>query len=255
MKLSSLLILILFVTAGYSQNTLNAYKYVLVPERFDFSKEDNQYGLNTTTKILLEQKGFTVFYAGEQLPPALMNARCNMLKAEMTAKNGMFVTSLTLLLKDCQGNTIFKGKEGKSREKDFPVAYDEALRNAFASLNAVPYKYDSTLLAQPPSAAVTATTTAPVTAPATTSAPATVPPAPVAADISGTLYAQATANGYQLVDMTPKKVLTLLKTSAQDYFIAEGGGISGIVFKKEGAWLLEYYKDDKLVSRKLDIKF
>ena len=245
MKACTLFIFVLFAVAGYSQNTINRYKYVLVPEKFDFSRENNQYGLNITTRLLLEQKGFTVFMGNEELPPAVVASNCNALKAEVVQKKGFLVTNLTLLLKDCQGNIIFKSKEGKSREKEFQTAYDLALRDAFSSLDAVPYKYDSTMLTQPQQ--VTATPAAPPAAPA--------PTLPAATEITGTLYAQATPNGYQLVDITPKKVLTLLKTSVQDYFIAEAGTYSGIVFKKEGEWVFEYYKDDKLVSRKLAIKF
>lgn len=252
MKTRLLFVLLLVtVAAGYSQSNINGYKYVLVPERFSFSREDNQYGLNYTARELLQQKGFIAFVGKDELPPAVAANRCNALKVEVVQKKGMFVTNLTLLLKDCNDNIIFKSKEGKSREKEFQPAYDAALRDAFSSLDAVPYKYDSTLAAQP--LQVATPTTAPV---ASSPAPASTPsPLPSVTDITGTLYAQPTPNGYQLIDTSPKKVLTLLKTSVQDYFIAEAGTSNGIVFKKEGGWLFEYYKDGKLVSLKLEIKF
>jgi len=245
MKACALFIFSLFTVAGYSQNTINSYKYVLVPERFDFTKENNQFGLNTTTKLLLEQKGFAAFVGNEELPPTVAANKCNALRAEVVEKKGLFVTNLTLLLKDCQGNIIFKSKEGKSREKEFQVAYDEALKNAFSSLNGVPYKYDSTMVAQPQL----------VTATPAVSSSAPVAANPAIGEITGTLYAQVTPNGFQLIDTTPKKILTLLKTSMQDYFIAEAGPSNGVVFKKDGEWLFEYYKDNKLVSQKLEIKF
>ena len=251
MKASALFLFVLFTVAGYSQNTINSYKYVLVPERFDFSKENNQYGLNTTTKLFLEQKGFAAFVGNEGLPPTLAANKCIALKAEVVEKRGLFVTNLTLLLKDCQGNIIFKSKEGKSREKEFQAAYDEALRNAFASLNDVAYKYDSTTVAQPQPAAATPVVSSPAPAPV----PAQVPAKAAVVEITGTLYAQVTPNGYQLIDTTPKKILTLLKTSMQDYFIVDAGPSNAVVFKKDGEWLFEYYKDNKLVSQKLDIKF
>jgi hypothetical protein len=72
---------------------------------------------------------------------------------------------------------------------------------------------------------------------------------------AGTLYAQAAANGFQLIDTTPKIVLTLLKTSVPDYFIANKGTAHGIVFKKSGDWFFEYYNDGHLISEKLLIKF
>lgn len=261
MKACALFIFVLFTVAGYSQNTINSYKYVLVPDRFDFSKENNQYGLNTTTKLLLEQKGFAAFVGNEGLPPTLAANKCIALKAEVVEKRGLFVTNLTLLLKDCQGNIIFKGKEGKSREKEFQTAYDEALRNAFLSLKDVPYNYDSTIAAQPQQLAVTPAVSTPVPAPvsspaqAPVSSPSPVPAKSTVPEISGTLYAQVTPNGYQLIDTTPKKILALLKTSMQDYFIVEAGPTNAVVFKKDGEWLFEYYKDNKLVSQKLEIKF
>ena len=179
MKAPALLfIFTLFTVAGFcQQNTISSYKYVLVPEKFDFLRENNQYGLNTTTKFLLEQKGFAAFVANEQLPPALAINKCIALKAEVVQKKGLFVTNLTLVLKDCQGNIVFKSKEGKSREKEFQVAYEEALKNAFLSLNDEPYKYDSTLVAQAqmaqqvPQAIPAASSPATTTTPATASAP------------------------------------------------------------------------------------
>jgi len=250
MKVCTLFIFSLFTIAAYSQNaTLNSYKYVIVPERFDFSREDNQYGLNNTAKLMLEQKGFVAFLDNEQFPPIVAANKCNALRAEVTQKKGFFVTNLTLVLKDCQGNIVFKSKEGKSREKEFPVAYNEALRDAFSSLNDVQYKYDSTALTQ--AQQVTAAPVAQSSAPA----PASASASSATVEINGTLYAQPTANGYQLVDTSPKKVLTLLKTSMPDYYIADAGALSGIAFKKDGEWFFEYYKDNKLVSQKLEIKF
>lgn len=252
MKLYTLLALLLLTVAAHSQTNLNNYKYVLVPERFDCQKEDNQYALNTIAKMLLEDKGFVAITGNDQTPPEVAANKCNALKAEVTQKKGLFVTNLSLILKDCQGNIVYKSKEGKSREKEWQPAYQEALRDAFTSLNTVAYKYDGTVFNnQPQQAAVATTGTAVV--PAT--APAPPPPAQTTAapDITGILYAQPTANGFQLVDTTPKKILALLKTSVPDTFIAEGA--NGLVFKKDGAWYLEYYKDNKLVSQKLEIKF
>jgi hypothetical protein len=249
MKAPVLFILTLLTIAAYSQNTLNNYKYVLVPERFGFSKSDDQYGLNTLTKLLLEEKGFTTFLGNSTLPPEVVANKCNALTAEVVEKKGIFVTNLTLQLKDCQGNIVYKTKEGKSREKEYHTAYNLALRDAFTSLNDVAYKYDGTVAAQPQQ-------TAPAPA-VSTAAPvvAAVPASAAITEATGTLYAQPNANGYQLIDTTPKKVLTLLKTSLPDHYIAEGGPSSGIVFKKNEEWIFEYYKDNKLVSQKLQIKF
>jgi hypothetical protein len=248
MKIGALLLFTLFTVAGHSQITINNFKYVLVPQKFEFLKDDDEYGLNSTAKSLLEQKGFVIFWSNENLPQTLAANRCTALIVEVTQRKAMFSTNLTLLLKDCSGNIVFKSKEGKSREKEYNVAYDEALKDAFSSLNNVPYKYDSSVTIQQAQISAVRYTNSSQT--------------PVAAqhavvDISGTLYAQVIPNGYQLIDTTPKKVLTLLKTSVQDCFLAETGvgATNGIVFKKNGEWFFEYYKEDTLVSQKLEIKF
>ncbi|PUZ23823.1 hypothetical protein GA0116948_108112 [Chitinophaga costaii] len=237
--------------AGHAQQTINDYKYVLIPEKFNFSKENDQYGLNTVTKTMLEEKGFTTYFDNAALPTALAGNRCNALTAEVVQKKGLFVTNLTLLLKDCKGNIIFKSKEGKSREKDYEPAFNLALKDAFTSLDGVPYAYNGTINEVPTAAQTVAVAPAPTAAPA----PAVIPAAAVTKDATGTLYAQANANGYQLIDTIPKIVLTLLKTSAQDYFIAEKASAHGIVLKRNGAWYFEYYKDNQLTSEKLLIKF
>jgi hypothetical protein len=288
-----LLVLLLFPSlAGYSQNTINNYKYVVVPEKFDFLKQNDQYSLNSLAKGLLAYKGFTVYFDNNELPGEVANNKCRALSADVLERKTMFTTSLTLLLKDCQGNIIFKSKEGKSREKEYRVAYSMALRDAFTSLDQVPYAYNGstnnpaqpTIATTPSPAPVQSTEAAagqPVQAQITTTAPtvpvksievvtnqpvqptitttASTPPAKSTETITnqptGTLYAQAIANGYQLIDTTPKIVLTLLKTSAENYFIASSATANGIVLKKNEDWVFEYYKDGKLIFEKLLVKF
>ncbi|MBE8721251.1 hypothetical protein C4F40_11000 [Sphingobacterium sp. Ka21] len=245
MKRSLLLLLIFTTLSGYAQNTINNYKYVLVPEQYSFFKEVNQYNLNSLTKTFLEQKGFTVYFDDINLPAEIANNKCKALNADLAEKKGLFTTTLTLTLTDCQGNVVFKGKEGKSREKEFAASYGEALKKAFVSLNELPYTFTGE------TQEVESIKAAEVVA-ASANPPAV---AIESLESSKTLYAQATANGYQLIDTTPKKVLTLFKTSVPDYFIADNGQFKGIVLKKEGKWLFEYYNNDKLISTELLIKF
>src|SRR5262245_37603283 len=101
MKLYTLLAFMFLAVAAHSQTNLNNYKYVLVPERFDCQKEDNQYALNTITKMLLEDKGFVAIMGSDQTPPEVAANKCNALKAELVQKKGIFVTNLSLVLKDC----------------------------------------------------------------------------------------------------------------------------------------------------------
>jgi hypothetical protein len=286
MKRFVLILLVFCSFSGYSQNALGHYKYVVVPEKFNFLKQNDQYSLNSLTKGLLQYKGFTAYFDNNELPAEVANNKCLALTADVSEKSGMFTTGLTLLLKDCRGNIVFKSKEGKSREKEYKVAYDMALRDAFTSLNQVSYA-DSGSTHAPTQPTITTTASAvpvkstvaasTVLAPST-AAVSTVPvqsaaaasPAPVKSTIAastvsiksaadnqpaGTLYAQPIANGYQLIDTTPKIVLTLLKTSAENYFIAGNATVNGIVLEKNEDWFFEYYKDGKLVSEKLLVKF
>lgn len=243
-----LLSFLLISFSGYAQNTINNYRYVLVPEKFSFLKQENQYNLNALTKKLLEDKGFTVYYDNTDLPEEIANNKCKALTLDILGKSTMFSTNLTLLLKDCKGSVLFKGKEGKSREKEYDISYTNALREAFTSLNDLPYAYTPTTNVQEEVKTVTVTVTPP---PPPTQTPVTTEKV----EINGTLYAQATANGYQLIDTSPKIVFTLLKTSTPDYFIATNGNVNGIVFKKNENWFFDYYKNDQLVSEKLSVKF
>ena len=231
-----------------------------MPERFRFLKENDQYSLNSLTKGLLEDKGFTAYF-DNQLPAEVANNKCQALTADILENSGMFTTNLTLLLKDCQGNIVFKSKEGKSREKEFGVAYRMALRDAFASLNKVSYAAKAESANEPTSNASVKPTGALTSQPVQPSSTAAAPEASAKStevatnQPAGTLYAQAIANGYQLIDTTPKIVLTLLKTSEENYFIANSATANGIVLKKNGDWFFEYYKDGKLISEKLLVKF
>lgn len=254
MKSYILLFLSLLSFSAYSQQSINDYKYVLVPEKFSFMKEANQYALNVLTKSLLEEKGFVVYYDNAELPIQIANNKCSALNTDFILRKSMFSTNLTLVLKDCQGNVVFQGNEGKSREKEFHASYNEALEDAFTSLKALGYAYNGTTKEAPKSAAPVASQPAAAEQPAVQQ-PATKPAVAEAGQPSGTLYAQATATGFQLIDTAPKIVLSLFKTSIADCFIASNGEANGLVVKKGSEWFFEYYKDAKLIAEKLLIKF
>jgi hypothetical protein len=259
MKRYFLLLFLFACLSGYSQGTINNYKYVIVPQKFSQFEKIDQYSLNRLTKALLEDKGFTAYFEGTDMPNELANNKCQALTADLMQKSGMFTTEVTLLLRDCKGSVVYTSKTGKSREKEYKTAYNLALRDAFTSLS---YSY-SGAVTEPTQSAVAAaspektavTSVAPVPPPVV--APATAVQAPPAATTrpAGTLYAQVIANGYQLIDTTPKIVLTLLKTSAENYYIATTADASGVVLKKGEDWYFEYYRGGKLISEKLLVKF
>jgi len=247
MRIKFLLIALLTSVIGFSQS-VNDYKAVIVPLKYDFLKTENQYRLSTMTKANLLKAGFQAFYANEQLP-AEFGDRCDLLYVDVKRDNGFLVTKLFVEFRDCYGKVIFTSQVGKSKEKEYESAYRESLDLAFVSISALRYKYNG-------KNANTAKATASVPATVQTVAATTIVPAPVA-DMTdpNLLYAQPTENGYQLIDKTPKVVMKLLKTSRPDSFIAIKDGIQGSLNAKDNQWFFEYYKNDQLVSEKVVVKF
>lgn len=254
MKKIAVSILLLFVTISFGQ-TVNNYKAVIVPVKYEWLKIENQYRLNTLTKFNLEKAGFTVFYNKETLPIEYSN-RCDVLFANVEKENGFLISKLFITLKDCNDRLVFKSEVGKSRDKDYKAAYNEALNEAFKSVNALKYKYSGVPQKHENNQTNSVTTTQSEQKTIGNQAASTVVSSlPTSVDTADLLYAQPTATGYQLIDKTPKVVMKLLKTSQQNAFIAIKGEIQGSLIFKENQWYFEYYKNDILVSEKINVKF
>jgi hypothetical protein len=244
---------LLITGLGIAQSAdINDYKYVIVPEKFEFLKEPNKYNLNDLTKMMFEKQGFQVFFTNDKMPDELAINKCRALYGDLLDDSGMLSTAITITLKDCSGKEVYRSGKGKSKEKDYKKGYYESLREASNSMGSLNYKYSGK---DPMGAA----NSVPVAAtPAVTSPPVqqTPPPATTTPVVNqAQLFAQPIANGYQLVDATPKVVLKIYKTSQQDSYTAVGDNKTGVVFKKGNDWFFEYYQDDKLISEKLTIKF
>lgn len=260
MKIKLLLVTLFCSVIGFAQS-INDYKAVIVPLKYDFIKTENQYRLATITKSNLTKAGFQAFYANEEIP-AEFSDRCQLLYIDVKKDNAFLVTKLFIEFKDCYGKVVYTSEVGKSKEKDYEAAYRESLNMAFVSVTALHYKYSGKIVSptgnrvgtgamNPAAVAVmTPATTASVVTPAAAVA------TPVA-DVSdpNLLYAQPTENGYQLIDKTPKVVMKLLKTSRPDSFIAIKDGVQGTLNAKDNQWFFEYYQNDKLVSEKVVVKF
>lgn len=243
-----ILVFILFTSfIGFSQS-VNDYKGVIVPIKFDFAKGVNPYRLSTMTKANLAKAGFNAYYENDQLPSELLN-RCDVLYADVKRDNAFLVTKLFIEFKDCYGKVVYTSETGRSKEKEYDAAYRESLDLAFVSVNDLHYKYNGKTGA---SSAI-----APSVAAVASNVPVAATVATPVADISdpNLLYAQPTETGFQLIDKTPKVVMKLMKTSRPDSFIAIKDGVQGTLNAKDNQWFFEYYKDDKLVSEKVSVKF
>jgi len=129
-----------FVIVASAQE-INNYKYVIIPETFEFTGEIDEYRLNSLTKFLFEQNGFNTLMKTESKPDDLQNNPCLGLNTRVLDQSNLFVTKLIIQIIDCGENVIFETKEGRSREKDYQVAYQEAIRNAFTSIEEINYDY------------------------------------------------------------------------------------------------------------------
>ena len=253
-----LLVAFLMLSSLSKAQSVNDYQAVIVPVKFEWLKQENQYRLNTMTKYNLEKAGFLAFYNKETIP-AEYNNRCSLLYASVLNESSFLMTKLVVLLKDCNEKEIFRSVSGRSKEKDYKTAYSEALNEAFVSINALGYKYSGTPVLVQEKAAVTneivTSTAAKVQVLPASSAVVVSTPALNSNVTSDLLYAQATATGFQLIDSTPKVVMKLMKTSQPNSFIAIKGDLQGSLLLKDAQWYFEYYKNDQLISEKVNVKF
>ncbi|QCX01089.1 hypothetical protein FGM00_13545 [Aggregatimonas sangjinii] len=302
-----------------AQGQLNDYKYIVVPKRFDGFKKENQYQTSTLVKHLFANNGFNTVYE-DALPNDLNANRCLGLRVRLDEKSSMFTTKTKLVLEDCNNQDIFISQEGRSREKDFKLSYNEAITEAFNSIAALDYVYveksnDDTVTLGfkndvknlkgepgPEKSDNQADRSQSVQQVATEDEQSFKSMEPVASNyekgarqnpekgqqiatpevqsyedntpvvsqmqkapnttgvademsLSSALYAQELENGYQLVDSTPKIVMTLTKTSLSDIYAAKSNTQSGIVFRRDGKWLFEYVAGGETVQKELNIKF
>ncbi len=288
MKLKYLLIVVLVLSSGViiGQRSLNEYKYVIVPNRFDFLKYDDHYQLNSLTKFLYKKEGFKTLYRRDVRPEELVNNSCLGLTTRVNNNSGMLNTKLVIELLNCRNEIVFTSIEGHSKEKDYKKGYHEALRRAFKSITELKYSYE------PVKESIVVETQVEkekVTIPEEVKEVVAVKES---IDLVKTieikqddkvidniekqkvedlkndvvvkelteleastylLYAQANPYGFQLVDSTPKVVYILLKTSRVDVYILKNK--NGILFKKDNQWIVEYYEVNELVKRVLEIKF
>lgn len=256
-----ILILMLFVASYSFSQTVNNYKGVIIPMKYDFLKSDNQYRLQTITKVNLQKAGFKAFYVTEPMPLEL-NDRCDLLYVDVKKENAFLVTKLYITFKDCFGTIIFQSAIGKSREKEYYLAYSDALNEAFISVYALQYQYNGTTsgsksasvpAVSAPVAVVSAAVVSPVTVPVTNKEENNSKISETKSTVL--LYAQPTSYGYQLIDSEPKVVMKVYKTSNPASYMAKKGEVQGVLVAKENQWFFEYYQGDTLVSEKVEVKF
>lgn len=142
MKYFFTLLIIALMSINLNAQSVNDYKYVIVPEQFDFLKSPDQYQVNSLTKFLFNKYGFEAYLKRDQKPYNKLTDPCKILYANVTGKATFIKTTLEVTLKDCNDQVIFKTSEGRSKNKDYKKAYHAALREAFYDIEALKYSYD-----------------------------------------------------------------------------------------------------------------
>ncbi len=290
MKKSILFIIfICFINHLNAQNNLNAYKYVVVPKKFDFQKSEDEYQLSSLVKFLFEKQGFEAVFEGIDPPKDLYNNPCLGLKTKVIEASNLFTTKLQIELINCRAEVVFTSNEGKSKIKDFKKGHHDALRKAFESVKTENYAYNPNLsksIKKETNIVVAQTVKEPEpiieekvkkeaedkpikTVQKEESSVEEVPTEKINQDKvmvikNGkeepavfaeykTLYAQGIENGFQLVDNTPQKVFVALKSSTEGLYYLKNK--AGILYKEGEKWYAQYYKDNQLVKEELNIKF
>ena len=255
-----LISMLIFSFSGFSQKSLNDYKYVVVSEKFDFVRSKDQYQTSSLTKFLFNKYGYTAFLVSDKLPNAINENRCNgAMYAEVVKLSSMFTIKLQVVLKDCKGDIIYTSIEGKSKEKEYKKGYHEALRRVFKDPILRQYKYIAKQKEHK---------TAPVVKKEVTIAAKKIVPAkknttkPTSINNSAPsskaktielLYAQKSNNGFQLVDLTPKIRYHILATSKKGVYILVNK--KGILYSNGKNWTVEYFDGEKMVKKNYSIKF
>ena len=290
MKKMISLSLCLLMAFGYLQAQFNDYKYIVVPTRFARFKIENQFQTSTMAKYHIAQNGFNVIY-DNAIPDDLREQRCLGLWVDLVDSSTLFVTKVQLDFKDCYGESVFVTNEGRTKIKDYKGAYATAIKQAAASLKGKEHNYvakkekktsdvveaagseisepetvEKPIEKQPiPETVQTAKATVEeVLEDKVTEIEDVVEPAKEKAAMKEVtsvtpkkevLYAQPTAEGYQLVDTTPAVRYVLEATSVDNVFLVNQEGINGVVLKKDERWFLEYKGPNGKVSQELFIKF
>jgi len=278
MKIHNLIIFAFLAISSslMSQVSLNNYKFVTISKKFDFLKSEDQYQLNSLTDFLFMKEGFKTLFNTDSKPQELLKDQCLGLRSEVRNNSSMFNTKLIIVLTNCNNEIVFTSKEGKSKDKDYKKAYHEALRDAFQSISELNYSYDPNVntenqakkveeVIQEPELIeeiIVKTEKVQITEDFIENEPevglelmqvdknGSEGPEDATEDL---LYAQSNEQGFQLVDSTPIVVYVLLRSSREDVFILKNR--NGILLKSNEKWFIEYYEEDRLIKKEVNIKF
>lgn len=130
----------------FAQSELDPYKYVIVPKKFDFLQEEDQYRLNALTGFLFDKHGYNTLMEGIDYPPDVKENPCLAVTADVINGSNILTTKLSVVLKNCFGQVVFTSEEGTSKIKEYDRTYSDALRKCFPSIAALDYHFNPELV-------------------------------------------------------------------------------------------------------------
>lgn len=224
---------ILFLSTLSFGQKLNAYKYAIVPEKFAFQTENNQYNFNELVKSAMRRYGFEPFYNSEELPVDVTDT--NKLYVDLIDGGNLIYTKLNLVFKDYRNNIIFSTQDGKSKEKEVAAAYNEAFRETVKSVELMNHHYSENIDEENFDANADKNLK-------------------IENDKISSFTAVTIKNGYDL-SVKNQTSFVLKSTSKTDVYLATKDQITGLVYKTDSKWFFEYYKKDELIQEKIEITF
>ena len=218
MKKILVLLIALFSIISFAQKK----QIILISSKFDFQKEKNSYNSNNMLKAILTSNNYEVYFDDAVLPIEIAQNRCNALTGVLVDNSNLFLTKVKLQVKDCQNNLLFETAEVKSREKNIQDGFIEVIKLLSPEIK----KYKPAVFKNKD---------------------VVVPSSEIIATTNLKYQIIEIANGYAIMDATPKVVLQIYKTTNPNVFIADKFGMKGIYTKLENKGIFEYYLNDKLV--------
>jgi len=133
MKKYVLIFILLVSVTAFAQKKMNAYEYIIVPSKFDFQEEANEFGINLLLKYKFQQLGFEVYLDTDELPQRLRTNTCLYAHPVLHSKSNMFKTVISIELFDCNNKSLYKTQDGVSTSKNIKASYNEAIRKSLKS--------------------------------------------------------------------------------------------------------------------------
>jgi hypothetical protein len=255
-----LIIFFLFTltSLSYGQD-LNNYKYILVPEKFEEMKEVDQYRLNGLTNYLFNESGFTSVLGKSNLPEEAFKNNCLVLNAELINTSGVFQTKIAIQLKNCRDEVVYTSPIGKSGDKKYIVAYNDALRTSLKGLSNLNYRYSPKK--EIDNNEVVQMVESKTETPNSSEKPLQIENnnkiiSKVDSKLETNLNAKRinnTISDFQLFSPDGNLMYTLLYSGREEVFLVKDR--QAIIYKKESVWVLADRANGDLTLKVLDITF